>query len=252
MSLATTPAILLRSHPYSETSQVLRFYSRDLGVLAVLAKGVRKAGGRRGGALSTFVQGDLTLYHKESRELQTFKEFSPGSTRRRTLGRDPLRLAGAAVLGELILQHAGSDRNPELFSALSSGLDAVDISAERALIPTLLKEVWSIIRELGYAPSLERCVSCGGGLGPDEQGRFDFAEGGMRCPRCQEGRHGPRVGPRAREQLRDLLEGTLPQDLQRSKAHLRLASDFITYHISGGSPLRSFHVLETLIPKNHA
>jgi DNA repair protein RecO (recombination protein O) len=252
VSLVTTPAILLRTHPYSETSQVLRFYSRDMGVLAVLAKGVRKAGGRRGGGPSTFGQGDLTLFHRENRELQTFKEFSPGPGRKRGLGRDPLRFAGASVLGELVLQHAGSDRNPGLFSLLSAGLDAVDVAEEEGLITMLLREVWSMIRELGYAPSIERCVACGGGLGREEVGRFDFAEGGTRCPRCQEGSHGPRLGPHARKQLESLLQGNLPADLQRPKAHLRLASDFITYHISGGAPLRSLQVLETLIPKDHA
>ena len=98
----------------------------------------------------------------------------------------------------------------------------------------------------------QQCVGCGDPLGEDEMGRFDFAEGGIRCPRCQSGEHGPRLGPVARAQLAGLVNGSLQGALVRPKAHLRLASDFITYHISGGFPLRSIEVLVKLIPEDDA
>ncbi|MFC1575495.1 DNA repair protein RecO [Gemmatimonadota bacterium] len=251
MSLVNTPAILLRSYPYSETSQILRFYSESLGVVGAMAKGVRKAGGRRGGALATFAQGLLTLYYRDNRDLQTFRDFSAEKTRRGLAG-DPLRLAAASVLGELILQHAESEGNPGLFAALSAGLDEMDAGAEDSLLPRLLTQLWGLVRELGYGPVLEECVECGKPLAQDDMGRFDFAAGGLRCPACLTGLQGPRLGPRARAQLRALLKGGLGEALIRPRAHLRLASDFITYHISGGTPLRSMAVLVTLIPKSHA
>jgi hypothetical protein len=83
-------------------------------------------------------------------------------------------------------------------------------------------------------------------------GRFDFAEGGIRCPRCQTVELGPRLGPVARAQLAGLVFGSLGEDLVRPMAHLRLVSDFITYHISGGFPLRSMEVLVKLIPDDDA
>jgi hypothetical protein len=43
-----------------------------------------------------------------------------------------------------------------------------------------------------------------------------------------------------------LLDGEVPVDLLRPETHLRLASDFITYHISGGQPLRSLTFLANL------
>ncbi len=69
MSILSTPAILLRSYPYSETSLTLRFYSESNGVLAAIARGVRKAGGRRGGALASFSEGVLDVQYKENRDL---------------------------------------------------------------------------------------------------------------------------------------------------------------------------------------
>ena len=251
MSLATTPAILLRTHPYSETSQILRFLTESFGVQAVMAKGVRKKGGKGGGSLSTFSQGELTLYIREHRELQTFRDFAPSRVRR-GLASHPLRLAAASVLAELALQHSGSDANPGLFHRLGQGLDLLEVAEFGELIPSLLALVWSLVAELGYAPVLVSCVECGRALEAEEMTRFDFASGGLRCPDCQVGAQGPRIGPGARAQLSELTRGLPPEGLGRLRAHLRLASDFVTYHISGGTPLRSMEVLYTLIPKDHA
>ena len=251
MSVITTPAILLRSHPYSETSLILRFYTLNAGVVATLARGIRKSGGKLGGSERTFGGGHLTFYDKESRDLQTFRDFQL-ETPRMGLGANPLRFTGASVLGEIILQHAGSDSNPSLFQALSGGLDQLAVEPEKTLVLRLLMEIWGLVVELGYAPEVLACVSCGRALVGEELGRFDFAAGGVQCPRCQGGTQGPRLGPLARSQLQGLVHGVLEGELIRPRAHLRLASDFITYHISGGTPLRSMKVMATLIPGDHA
>jgi len=168
------------------------------------------------------------------------------------LATDPLRMASASVLAELILQHAESEGNEVLFSALGRGLDAMELEAQKGLIPALLVHLWFLIRLLGFAPHIAECVTCGRPLEGDEMGRFDFAAGGLRCPACQGDIPGPRLGPGARAQLLAMQEGRVPDELTRPKAHLRLASDFITYHISGGTPLRSVAVLGALTDKTDA
>ena len=251
MSLLSIPAILLRSYPYSETSQILRFYTLSNGVMGAMARGVRKAGGRRGGSLSTFAEGILGVQFKESRDLQTFREFSPTKPRL-GLGSHPVRLAGGSVLGELVLQHAEGEENPGLFSDLSRGLDALEEVALEAFTPVLLVQIWSLIQGLGFGPVVDVCVQCGDAFSPDDVARFDFASGGLRCPSCVGEVLGPRLGPKAREQLGSVLSGEVPRELLRPETHLRLASDFITYHISGGSPLRSMTFLANLTTDIHA
>ncbi len=248
MSLLTTPAVLLRSHPYSETSQILRFYTFEAGVVGVMAKGVRKAGGKGGSGLSTFAEGQLVFYDRASRELQTFRSFAP-EKHRKGLARDPARFAAAGILGEVVLQHAGADANPQLYLILNAGLERLEATPGAQILPPLLLELWGLIGELGYAPEVGACVACGRALDTETLGRFDFPAGGIRCPDCQEGSHGPRLGPGARDQLAALIAGVLPDPLLRPRAHLRLASDFVTYHISGGTPLRSMAVLAHLLPK---
>ncbi len=245
MSLLSSPAILLRSYPFSETSQILKFYTLSNGVLGAVARGVRKSGGRRGGALSTFSEGILEVQFKESRELQTFRDFSPTRVRR-DLGSHPIRLAGGSILAELVLKHAESEENPDLFSGLSRGLDALGEANLESFSSILLVQLWSLIQGLGFGPMVKECVHCGRPFDGEEVARFDFAAGGLRCESCRGEAPGPRLGPVARAQLTFLLQGEVPEKLLRPGTHLRLASDFITYHISGGQPLRSMTFLANL------
>ncbi len=246
MSLETTPAVLLRSYDYSETSRILRFYTRDIGLVSVVAKGVRRAGGRAGTGLETFARGLLTVGMKESRDLQTFREFAPES-RRRSLGADMIRFSGASILAELVLENAGSAPNEDLFGRLDGGLARLDRAQRRDLLAMVLAEGWGIVVTLGYAPQLNPCVHCETSMGDADIGRFDFSAGGVRCPRCAAEIGGPLVGPGARDQLETLLSGGLPSNLQKPRAQLQLLSDFVTYHVSEGRPLKSFAFLASLL-----
>lgn len=244
MPVAHTSALLLRAHPYGETSRVLRFLTRDRGIIGVMARGVRSG---RGSGLDTFAGGRLTFYHKDTRDLQTYKEFGVERPRR-GLGRHPLRLAAASVLADLVLRHGGDADAAELFDTLDAAFDALAEAEADAVPGVLLREGWALIAVLGYHPSLDRCPVCGTPLGPDDVGRFDFAQGGVRCPSCADASGGPRLGPGARRQLTAFLTGSVPADLQRPRGHLQFLSDFVTYHLAGSRGLDSFRVLAALLP----
>ena len=245
VSAVTTPAVLLRSYNYSETSRILRFYTLDLGLVGVMAKGIRKGGGQGRSGLETFSRGDLTLYVRPTRDLQTFKEFdlreSGGG-----LGRDVVRFAAASVLAELVLVHAESQPSPEVFGRLTAGLKRVDEIRRDDVVAALLNEGWMLVSAFGYQPQLDPCVHCGNPLTEADLGRFDFGAGGVRCPGCALDIAGPLIGPGAREQLDALLQGPTDMPITKPKAHLQLLHDFTLYHISGSKALQSFRFLASV------
>ena len=245
MSVVSTPAVLLRSFNYSETSRVLRLYTKDLGLVSVMAKGVRRAGARGHGGLDTFSRGELTAYLRPTRDLQTFKEFAVEEAGG-SLARDVLRFAGASVLAEIVLLHAGPDPSPQVFERLTNALRRIDAVPREGIIGAVLAEGWMLVTTLGYEPQIELCVHCGRTLGATEVLRFDFSAGGVRCSDCASDHSGPRVGPGARQQLAALLQGTAPEALGKPRAHLRLLHDFVTYHISGSKPLKTFRIFGSL------
>ena len=243
MVSVTTPAVLLRAHPYSESSRVLRFYTRELGLVGVMALGARRGASKGRGAAGTFGEGTAVVTVRENRELQSLREFSPAKTRF-GLAADVQRLAGASIAAELVLRHAAQEPHPELYDALSLGLDRLEDAPPGAVIGEVLALGWKMVHILGFAPELSVCTSCGQLLEEDDMGRFDVAEGGIRGPGCAASEGSRRVGPVARAQLRTLLLGVVPENLLRPGAHLTLLDDFTAYHMLGGRRLGSFRFLE--------
>lgn len=252
--LLTSPGILLRSHPYSESSRILRFLTPDHGIVAVVGKGVRKGAARGGGAIETFHEGTLTFSHREGRDLHTLTDFQPGG-RRLALGSDVRRFVGASLLAEIVLAHQLEEGDPELYAWVRDALGLI-AGAPAAEVPgAILASAWRTLAYFGFTPALETCVRCGREVGSGEppesdetpHPRFDVAAGGLRCPECRGG--GPRLGPRARGDLSALIEGQVPPDLAGASAHLRLLERYALYHLGDRRPFRSFEMLAPLLER---
>lgn len=251
MAPVTTRAVLLRGHDYGDTSRILRFFTRDYGLVSVMARGVRGRSGKGATTLATFASGDLTVYIKEQRDLHTMKDFACAGTRD-ALAAHLLRFSAASAAAELVLSHAEADPQPGVFGTLESGLDALGVAEPDVLPGTALAVLWTITESFGFAPQLDGCVRCDQPLDDDEEvGRFDFSAGGMRCAECSEGAAGPRVGPIARHQLHALLAGQVPLGLSHTRRHLGLVSDFIAYHVVN-RPLKSLRFLGSMLPSDDA
>lgn len=247
MAPVSTAAVLLRAHPFGETSRILRFYTRDHGLLAVMARGVRTRSGKGGTTLDTFASGELTAYVKAQRDLHTMKDFA--CTRARAgLGTSVLRFTGASAAAELVVVHTDQEPHPEVFDALEGSLDALEEVAEDGVAAACLSGAWRVVSSFGFAPELDACVRCGALFGPEEMGRFDLAAGGALCQACSASAQGPRVGPLARAQLRALVSGDLVVPLTHARQHLTLLSDFVVFHVAP-RPLRSLAFLGDLLPR---
>lgn len=246
MAPVATPAVLLRAHAFGETSRILRFYTRNHGLVSVMAHGVRTQSGRGATTLDTFASGELTAYVKAHRDLHTMKHFT--CTRSRGgLGASVLRFAGASAVGELVVVHTEQEPHPEVFDALEGSLDVLETVDEARVGAACLSGAWRIVAAFGFAPELDACVRCGGALAADEVGRFDLAAGGVLCQACGEGTSGPRVGPGARDQLRALARGDLDTGVSHPRRHLALLSDFVAFHVAP-RPLASLAFLGEVLP----
>ena len=243
MPTVATPAILLRAHPYSESSRVLRFHTRELGLLGVMARGVRRGASGGRGAPGTFGEGLAVIAVRESRDLQSLVEFTSENARLGLAG-DLRRLAGASIAAELVLRHTGQEPHAELFDALSAGLDRLAGSVPGDVGGDVLALCWRMVQVLGFGPELSACTMCGRLLEEGEMGWFDLAEGGVRGGECSPPRGFRRIGPVARTQLLSLLRGDVPPSLLKPRAHLSLLDDFTAFHMLGGRRLRSFRFLE--------
>jgi len=236
-----TSAILLRTHPYSESSRVLRFYARNLGLVGVMARGAGKGASKGRGGASAFAEGTAVISVRDNRELQTLREFAPLNARLGLAG-GLQRLAGAALAAELVLRHAAQEPHPPLYDLLSQGLDRLADAPGATVAGEVLALGWTMIRIFGFSPELSACTSCGKVL-EDEMARFDLASGGVRCSSCGAPQGSRRIGPEARRQLARFLQGEPAADFPGPRAHLALLDDFVTCHLLGGRRPESLRFL---------
>jgi DNA repair protein RecO (recombination protein O) len=105
MSLVSTPALVLSTLKYSESSKIVRLATRDLGVQSAIAKGARRPRSRFGAALQVLSEGHAQLYVRDHRELHTLAAFDLARVPVR-LAEDLERYAAASVLAELMARFA--------------------------------------------------------------------------------------------------------------------------------------------------
>jgi DNA repair protein RecO (recombination protein O) len=247
MSLVTTPAVVLQTYRYSETSKVVRLATRDLGVQSAIAKGALRPKSRFGAGLELLSEGVAQLYFRETRELHTLGAFDV-VTLRRELAADVGRFAGAAALAEVMLKMAPPAPLPAAYGTLIVALDALAAAPLDSADATAVRAVWSLVAVLGFEPSLSTCVRDGAAIEPGGDAvQFSVAEGGAFCSRCSPAQPSARLPPHA---YRDLLALNDPQaelpvlDAAHAAAHRRLVARFVRYHLGEAGPLSALDFWE--------
>jgi len=231
VSLVSTPAIVLRTYRYSETSKIVRLATRDFGVQSAIAKGVLRPRSPFGAALETLSEGVAQLYHKETRELQTLAAFDVVQLRR-DLAVDLGRFAGAAALSEVMLKMAPPAPLPAAYEAFTQGLDALTKAEVGQADAVAVRWLWLLVGVLGFAPQLDVCVRDGNAVSGTVA--FSAAEGGVLCASCAGVKPPTRLPPQAYRDLRALNDeqADIPAlDAAHAAAHRRLVARFIRQHL---------------------
>ena len=233
MSLVSTPAVVLRTYQYSETSKIVRLATRDYGVQSAIAKGVLRPRSPFGAALETLSEGVAQLYHKETRELQTLAAFDVIQLRR-GLADDVGRFAGAAALSEVMLKMAPPAPLPAAYEAFIRGLDALVRAEAGQTDAAAVRWLWLLVGVLGFAPQLDACVRDGTAVSGTVA--FSVAEGGVLCAKCAASlpQTPAKLPPQAYRDLVALNDEQAPLpalDAPHAAAHRRLIARFVRHHL---------------------
>ncbi|MGH7645280.1 MAG: DNA repair protein RecO [Gemmatimonadales bacterium] len=237
MALVSTPAVVLQTYRYSETSKVVRLATRDLGIQSAIAKGASRPRSPFGAGLELLSEGVAQLYHREVRELQLLAAFDVTELHR-GLAADVGRFAGAAALSQVLLRMAPAAPLPaayDTFTACLAALAAVPPDDADALA---VRALWRLVGVLGFEPSLQACARDGTPVASAANGgppvAFSAADGGVLCPSCAQANPPTRLPAGA---FRDLLAlndwgaPLPPLDAPHAAAHRRLVARFIRHHL---------------------
>lgn len=166
-------AVCIRHWDWSETSQTVSLFGRQIGVLRAVAKGAKRADARFSGGLEILTRGQAIAIVKPTDGLATLTAWDLLETFpavRRSLP----AFYGGMYLADLV-HHAvrDSDPHPKLFDALVAALR--ELGGASGPAGPVLRFQWSALVETGFKPDLFRDVRTGAGL-PDT-GPFAFMPG---------------------------------------------------------------------------
>jgi len=239
MPLIATPAIVLATWRYGETSKVVRLATHHHGVQSVIAKGALRPRSRFGAALQVLSGGQAHYIQHDHRELHTLTAFDL-QTLPVLLTREVGRYATATVLAELLLRVAPAEPHPEAFEALATSLRQLELEPSGSLEAAALHAVWGLVAALGFAPGVGACVRDGRPLATGGSLPWSLQEGGALCAACARGTETVLLPADAAAALRELLGrgGGFPVlDRPNAAAHRRLVARYIRHHVGEGAAL---------------
>lgn len=235
-----TPATVLSTIPYGETSKIARLATRELGVVSVIAKGARRPKSRFGASLQSLSEGTAVIHPARHSDLHTLASFDVADLHT-NLAAHVERYAVALALGELLLRVAPHERQPAIYDFFRHALDVIEAVPGEAVTVLGLRALWGLVKELGFAPTLSACARDGVPVawepGPVA---FSPAHGGILCPACAAAIETSRLTPKDLADLDTLIHGRddIPAlDDRYLAAHRRLLDRYIRHHLADGAVL---------------
>jgi len=246
MPLVKSPALVVRSRSYRETSLMFSALTPDQGILYFLGKGFRD---KHHGFVSPFeplTLVEVIFYERTRSRLQLLKEADALDSFS-TLRKDISLYARACFFVELVEQMTwGPHQEPSIFHLLIQTLRCIGTVDLEELSGAFQIQLLGLA---GFSPELERCVFC---REEDlERARFSYEQGGLVCRHCGAGvQNTLPLSAGTLESMRYLARMPFEKALrlrvgQRSRAELRgILRKFIAYRLEG--ELRTLRVLDQL------
>ncbi len=249
MALVRAEGIVLKTHALGDTSRIVVVFTREHGMVRLVAKGARKTPSRFGFALEPLSRGRYVYYHKPDRDLQLLSQADTLTATGSKLA-DLARLAHAEAALELIDRLVwGEEAHPELYDLLVETLETVTAASEAALPATTIAFMLQVASLMGYRPRLDACAGCGGPLSAERL--FSPARGGLLCDRCAAEGGVIRLSADALAGLSLLLSRPVREageyvEVKRAGEILRVIEVFLKHHFTRFQGLRSLELLRAL------
>lgn len=252
MALLTTEGVALRSYALGDTSRIVVAYTREMGMLRLVAKGARKSPNRFGFALEPLTRSRFVVYHKPDRDLHLVSQAEVLNAIGSRIT-DLTRLTHAHAAIELVDRLVwGEEPHPELYALLVDTLDAAMRAPAASLSAVTLAFELQTAGLLGYRPRMDACAECG--RAPSPRRLFSPARGGLLCDACAAGE--PGVVTLSADALagltllltRPVLEAGRYLELKRAGEILKAVEAFLRHHFQRFQGLRSLEMLRTIVP----
>jgi DNA repair protein RecO (recombination protein O) len=252
MALLRGEGIVLKTYALGDTSRIVVAYTRELGMVKMVAKGARKTPSRFGFALEPLSRSRFVIYHKPDRDLQLVSQAECVRPTGSELA-DLARLAHAEASLELVDRLVwGEEPHPELFDLLAAALERATVAPIDALPAVTAAFQLQLASLLGYRPRVDACAQCAGPV--SARRLFSPVRGGLLCDRCAGSEPGSiTLSADALAALvlllhRPIAEAGNAAEAKRAGELLKVIEAYLRAQFQRFQGLRSLELLRTLAP----
>ena len=157
-------AICIRAIDYSETSQIVIFFTKSNGKISAIAKGSKRPKSAFGGPIEIFSHGGIVFTDSSREKLATLTELEPasGTGDFTGVGVDLFVLNCCYFAAELLNKMTHDyDPHPELFDSFLQFLqNAAEKKNKNQMLALLILFQLSLLKEIGLQPVLDCCANC--------------------------------------------------------------------------------------------
>ena len=176
----------IRTTDYSESSQILTFFTARNGKLSVIAKGAKRPKSSFSGPVELCTIGDMVFSLKDGEKLSTLTEFNPtffGSGLRKKI----LSLNFALFACELLnLFTKELDPHPAVFDETVSFLQRLEKGPDDKNLPFLILLEFKLLTETGSQPLCSYCANCKRKFDAEwKEFYFSVSANGLVCRDCE-------------------------------------------------------------------
>lgn len=175
--------IILGKKDVGETDRIYSIYTKEAGKIRALAKGVRKAQSKLAGYLEPITQVEFFIAKSRGMGKITGAIVVENFPR---IKKEWISLKKVFSVFKIIDKIITEEEKDEKVFLL---LEEYLLSLEKINDPDKLEIItlgflFKFISETGYLLEMDKCVSCGNKIGPDNN-YFSSERGGVLCPLCQ-------------------------------------------------------------------
>jgi len=192
--LTKDAAICIRALDYSETSQIVTFFTRATGKISAIAKGSKRPKSAFDGPIEVFSHGKIVFSDSTKEKLAILTEFESagGGPGFDSLCTNLFALNCSLFAAELVSNLTDEyDPHPQLFDSFLQFLQGTNeqqatSDEQRDTLVSLILFQLSLLKEVGLKPILNACVNCKNFLSSDwAQVYFSSSANGLICRDCE-------------------------------------------------------------------
>lgn len=169
--------IVISEKNYSETSKIINVFTKEHGIIGILAKGAKSIKSPLRSVTTKLTYGTFTVYYKNDK-LSTLKEVSIINNLN-NIKKNINSISFASYLVDLACQVYKENSSKDIYNILISGLIKINDGFDPFVITNIIELKY--LEYLGVLPVIDRCAVCGS---QDNIVTLSSDNGGYLCSKC--------------------------------------------------------------------